>query len=250
LQSCGPTLLFTHSQFDDVKSDISIPSDWQGSWVSDRDTFYVSNDSISIIFFQYKIDSTKLNFENDSSRGRDKIIFMDDWCFMQVYINPDSLENFGGFWVFVANKNSEGNISCWEMEFEHFIKDIELLPIMKYEYVNLKSDGRVKIMEPVCRYIQMPNYSASNKNKAGNRLYTKILKKSIFALDKNPAICNGFYDIEFFKKIALENSPKLVLNKDKTVSFPDKKPTKFIKKLGKTHEKNFNKEYKRIIFSN
>jgi hypothetical protein len=166
-----------------------------------------------------------------------------------VYTKIDNVEGFGGYRVLVANKNNEGNILCWEMGLEQFIKDIKLLPVMKYEYVNLSTDGRLKVMEPVCRYIQMPVYTESKKNNAGNRLYTKILKKSAVASDMYPAICDGSYDIDYFKKIAQENSPRVVLNKDKTVVNPEKKPTKYIKKFRKTGEKNFNKEYKRILFS-
>ena len=244
LSSCyvNSNLLFTHEQFPEIKSNDSIPSDWHGSWDEYDSSFfktYITKYSLKIDGFEYEINSSKLDNTEDSTDGFDKIIFDKDWCFLEIYEKSDSIPFLSGYRIFVANKDKKGNISCWAMNYEYFLKHklINALPALRYDYVNLKSDGSIQKLQLNTTYINLPEEISKYR-------YRKIIRGLVINPDK-PFFCSSFLDTTFFKKVALSTEPDYILKSDKTIVKRSK--YKFEKKLYKTSEKNLKSDLTKKI---
>lgn len=240
LSSCNvnSNLLFTYEQFPEIKSNEFIPSDWHGSWDEYDSSYfnaYITKDSLKIDGFEYKINSSKLDITEDSLDDFDKLIIDKDWCFLEIYEKSDSIPFLSGYRIFVAKKDNKGTISCWALNYEYFLKHqlINILPVLKYENVNLTSDGRIQKLQLNSTYIELPEGISIFR-------YRKILNG--LAIDPGkPLFCSSILDTTFFKKVVLSTEPDYILNSDKTIVKRSK--YRFEKKLYKNSEKNLRSDF-------
>ena len=254
LFSCTTTLLFTNEQFPEVASNTSIPSEWQGMWLSaDSTSSYITQDSLYIGGFYYKIIPSNLNLELDSDSlgeldslaGRDKLIFKNDWCFLEVYNKFDSIPSLNGYRILVGNKDKNGNILCWEMSYEYFLKHmlINKIPAIKHEYINLSSENGIDIKKIALgiTYIEIPQDQDINKY-----LYRKIIRKIAFGNELMPFLCDFNFDFDFFKKVAKSRKPDVILTNKKTVTTRGKNRNekKYEKSSTRNYERNLLKRLK------
>ena len=246
LFSCTTTLLFTNEQFPEVVSNTSIPSEWQGKWLSaDSDPSYITQDSLDIGGFVYKIIPSNLNLEldSDSLAGRDKIIFENDWCFLEVYNKFDSIPSLNGYRILVGNKDKNGNILCWEMSYDYFLKHklISKIPAIKLEYLNLGSENSYNIKEIAkgVTYIEI----TKDINKY---FYKKIVRKIAFGNELVPFLFDFNFDFDFFKKVAKSRKPDVILTNKKTVttSGKNRNEKKYEKSSRRNYERNLLKRLK------
>ena len=116
------------------------------------------------------------------------------------------------------------------MNYEYFLKHqlINTLPALRYDYVNLKSDGSLQKLQLNSTYIELPQEISKYR-------YRKIIAGLAIDPDK-PLFCSSFFDTTFFKKVALSTEPDYILKSDKTIVKRSK--YKFEKKLYKTSGKN------------
>ncbi len=241
--SCKPSLLFKKEQFIGTYSDYSIPEKWHGKWLSvdDNEDSYIAKDSFSINGLNYKIEKSKLNFGIDSTNGRDKLIFKDNWCFLSRYVEIDSMQSLCGFQILIGNIDIQGNIKCWEMSYDYFLKNrlVNEIPTYKLSYSNISKDGIYQKIEPsTIVYATIPE-------KLNKYSYNRLIKKLTLASDVAPFYCNETYDLEFFKNIAMSRTPDLILTKDKKIV--NRKDNKNEIKYKKIADKNFRKKYIKML---
>ncbi len=243
LFSCNTTLLFTNEQFPGVASNTSIPQEWQGMWLSaDSTSSFITQDSLYIGGFFYEIIPSNLNLELDSDSlseldslaGRDKLIFINDWCFLEVYKKFDSIPSLNGYRILVGNKDKNGNILCWEMSYDYFLKHklISKIPAIKHEYLNLSPENsfNIKKMDVGITYIEIPQ--STNKY-----FYRKIIRKITFGIEILPFLCDFNFDFDFFKKVAKSRKPDVILTNKKSVTTRGKNRNE--KKYEKISERNY-----------
>jgi len=190
---CTPSLLFTNEQFVGSFSDASIPEKWHGQWSDEEHNCYIAKDSFSIGGLDYKINHSEMNFGRDSADGNDKLIFRDDWCFLAAYNTiDDSLHDFSGYQVLIANLDKEGNINCWEMSYDYFLKHrlVNRIPTIKFVYTNV-GDGGFQKIEEKCVYAELPK-------ELSNHEYKHLIRNTTLCTSNCPFYCDNSYDFDFF----------------------------------------------------
>lgn len=241
--SCKPSLLFKKEQFIGTYSDNSIPEKWQGNWLSDdeKGNCFISIDSFSIDGLNYKIEKSKLNLGIDTTNGRDKLIFQENWCFISRYVEIDSMQSLCGFQILIGNIDKEDNINCWEMSYDYFLKNrlVNEIPTYKLGYSNISKDGRYQKIEPTnVIYATVPE-------KMNKYSYNRLINKLLLATELAPYYSNETYNFDFFKKIAMLKTPDLILTKNKKVIY--RKDNKNEIKYNKIADKNYKKEYLKML---
>lgn len=244
LLSCTPTLLFTEEQFVGYYSDTCIPQKWFGQWTTEEyyKKNYITKDSFSIGGLEYKLIKSELKLGIDSNKGHDKIIFQDDWCFFTKFNNFDTNKTLSGFQVLVGKIDNQGNINCWEMSYDYFLKNklISKIPIIKYHYSNITTDGIYQKIEPHYVYADIPK-------EISMKTYNKLIKKLSISTEVAPYFCDNSYNFDFFKNIAQSRTPDLILTKDnKEINRLDNKNEKRFKRIG---NRNSNKLYLQMLIS-
>jgi hypothetical protein len=146
----------------------------------------------------------------DSANGRDKLIFENNWCFLALY-KLDSIPDLRGYQVLVGNLDKTGNILCWEMSYDYFLKHrhINGIPAWKFEFKNLNHDGSIKKLERSITYVEIPE--GTNKY-----LYRKVVKQLAINTDK-PYLCGKSFDSNFFRSVAQSRTPDIILTKDRSI---------------------------------
>jgi hypothetical protein len=238
---CTPSLLFTQQQFINVNSDASIPEKWHGKWSDDLngDICYISRDSFSIGGLDYKINKAKMDFGQDSTFGKDKIIFKDDWCYFCRYVELDTT-SLSGYQVLIANIDNNGNIKCWEMSYDYFLKNrlVNTIPTIKFITTNITSDGDYQKIEPRVVYAEIPE--GLNKKE-----YNHLIKNTAIVTKEVPFFCNNAYDPDYFKQIAISRPPDLILTSEKKVV--KRKENKNEIKYEKRANKNLKKKFLKVV---
>ena len=183
---CSPSLLFTEQQFIGVNSDASIPERWHGKWSEevDGEECYIARDSFSIGGLDYKIIQSKMDLGLDLAYGKDKLIFKDDWCYLCRYVELDSTISLSGYQVLVANIDTKGNINCWEMSYDYFLKNqfVNKIPMIKFITTNITEDGSYQKIEPRFVYFEIPNQL--NKHE-----FNRLIKNTSIATNEAPYFC-------------------------------------------------------------
>lgn len=209
---CSPTMLFTKEQFVGFNSDLAIPEKWHGRWSygEEKNKYYISNDTFSIGDLSYKILKPEMKIGDDSTNGKDKLIFKDDWCFLSKHVDLESEWGvWSGYWIFLANFDKNGNINCWEMSYDYFLKNqlIKMIPIVKYRLKNISEKQDYQKIEPNLVYVEIPDeYSKRD---------VKQLIKHAPITTEFPYFNEQSYDFDFFKKIALSRTPDIILTNSK-----------------------------------
>ena len=238
---CTPSLLFTEQQFIGVNSDESIPEKWHGKWSDDENgnTCFIARDSFSIEGLDYKIIKSKMNFGPDSLNGKDKIIFKDDWCYFCRYVELDST-SLSGYQVLIANIDKEGNINCWEMSYDYFLRNqlVNKIPTIKFITTNITSNGIYQKIEPRFVYAEIPE-------ELNKKEFNHLIKHSSIATREAPYFCNKSYDLDFFKNIAISRTPDLILTNTKKIV--KRKENKNEIKYKKISNKNLKKNYIKLV---
>ena len=236
---CSPSLLFTEQQFIGVNSDASIPEKWHGKW---SEKCYIARDSFSIDRLDYKIIQSKMNFGLDSSngKGKDKLIFKDNWCYLCRYVELDSTTSLSGYQVLVANIDTKGNINCWEMSYDYFLKNrfVNKIPIIKFITTNITKDGNYQKIEPRIVYAEIPN-------KLNKHEFNRLIKNTSIATIEAPYFCGESYDFDFYKNIAISRTPDFILTSTKKIV--ERKENKNEIKYKKISEKNLKKKYIKLV---
>lgn len=218
------TLTFTEEQFDGIPSNSNIPADWLGDWGSGEDEpFFIHADSIYIRGFGYKFDPEKLDTldgtveytsdeEVEESNRKDKLIFQDNWCFFEVYY-PDSSELLSGYRLMIAKKETNGDISCWDVSYSYMLKNqhITAIPAVRLTYSTPENPSKIPVLEEVYTLIQLPA-----KDKLSKRHYHKIVRQLTISPDMRPLISKGIFGMDFFKEYASKNKADVVLKANRT----------------------------------
>lgn len=235
------SLVFTEQQFIGYKSDLSIPEKWIGEWSSEDGDLkcYIARDSFSITGIDYKIipsnlDTTEFSEPSEvldssevvnTSEGKDKLIFQDNWCYFSLYKEPLFLP---GYWVFIANFDNKGNINFWEMSYDYFLKNqlVNKIPTIKFiindyskntnkpssdgpeQIANVPAHFYPKQIEEMIVYADVRGLS--------KREFNRLIKNTAISTE-HPFYCEGIYDFEFFKKIAISRPPDLILTNTKNI---------------------------------
>lgn len=244
---CSPSLLFTNEQFVGYFSDASIPEKWHGQWINefneDDQEYYITKDSIYLNGFEYKIIKSNMHFSPDDdnpSSGADKIIFKDDWCFLADYnTQVDSLHDFSGYQVLIANFDKEGNINCWEMSYDYFLKHrlVNRIPTLKFVSTNV-GNGEFQKIETKLVYADLPK-------QLSNHEYKQLIRNTTLCTSNCPFYCDNSYDFDFFKKIASSRTPDLILTASKKVVLRNKNKNE--RKYDKIADRNWKKKYMKIV---
>ena len=239
---CTPSILFTDPQFIGVNSEASIPEKWHGKWSEDLDgqKCYIARDSFSIGGLDYKINRSKMDFGLDSINGKDKLIFQDSWCYLSRYIELDSNKSISGYQILVANIDNKGNIYCWEMSYDYFLKNrlVNEIPTIKFTTTNKTEDGNYKKIEPIIVYAEIPNELKKHE-------FNRLIKNTSIATTEAPYLCGKSYDFDFFKNIANSRTPDLILtNTGKIVNRKENKNEIRYKKIS---ERNILKKYIKLV---
>lgn len=234
---CTPSLLFTDQQFIGVNSEASIPEKWHGKW---GEKCYIARDSFSIGGLDYKIIQSKMNFGLDSANGKDKLIFQDNWCYLCRYVELDTTTLLSGYQVLVASIDNNGNINCWEMSYDYFLKNrlVNKIPTIKFITTNITKDGNYQKIEPIIVYAEIPN--KLNKYK-----FNRLIDNTSITTEEAPYFCEKSYDFDFFKNIAISRTPDLILTSTKKIV--NRKENKNEIKYKKISDKNFKKKYIKLI---
>ncbi len=241
---CSPTLLFTSEQFPGIKSNSEIPERWRGKWnTQDKNqTFYIGKDSFSIDGLDYKIVSSKLNLGLDSANGRDKLIFQENWCYLALYRDYDSLPEMEGYQVLVGQIDQEESINCWEMTYDYFLKNqlVNQVPLNRFDHIHMTGDGHIQNLETNILYVRIPE----NMTK---KSYHKLIKKLAINTDDYPYYCKEVFDFEFYKKVALSRTPDLILTKNGLIIKRGKNKTEI--DFENISKKNKEKLYRKTVLS-
>ena len=254
---CSPSLLFTRQQFIGVNSDASIPEKWHGEWSEEeqfigvnsdtsipeehRKKCYIARNSFSIGGLDYEIIQSKMDFGLDSANGNDKLIFKDNWCYLCRYVESDSSNALlSGYQVLVASIDTKGNINCWEMSYDYFLKNrfVNKIPMIKFITTNITEDGLYQKIEPRFVYAEIPN--ELNKHE-----FNRLIKNTSIATNEAPYFCEESYDFDFFKNIAISRTPDLILTSTKKIV--KRKENKNEIKYKKISEKNLKKKYIKLV---
>ena len=237
---CTPSLLFTNEQFSGVYSDTSIPEKWHGQWSDEEHNCYIAKDSFSIGGLDYIINHSEMNFGRDSADGKDKLIFREDWCFLCRYVEEDSVPSLSGYQVLVANIDVEGNINCWEMSYDYFLRNriVNRIPTIKFSYTNITKEGGYQKIEPRIVYAELPK-------ELSNHEYKHLIRNTTLCTSNCPFYCDNSYDFDFFKKIASSRTPDLILTASKKVVFRNKNKNE--RKYDKIADRNWKKKYMKIV---
>ena len=237
---CTPSLLFTNEQFSGVYSDTSIPEKWHGQWSDEEHNCYIAKDSFSIGGLDYIINHSEMNFGRDSADGKDKLIFREDWCFLCRYVEEDSVPSLSGYQVLVANIDVEGNINCWEMSYDYFLRNriVNRIPTIKFSYTNITKEGGYQKIEPRIVYAELPKELSKHE-------FNRLIKNTSIATGEVPFFCDNSYDIDFFKNIANSRTPDLVLTKSREIM--KRKENQYEKKYKKISAKNTKRKYFKLV---
>jgi hypothetical protein len=239
---CKPSLIFTEQQFVGTNSDASIPEKWHGEWSADEvgGKYYIERDSFSIGGLDYKIIKSKMNFGLDSANGKDKLIFQDNWCCFCRYVEVDSSTSLSGYQVLVASIDNKGNINCWEMSYDYFLKNrlVNKIPTIKFITTNITKDGIYQKIEPRIVYAEIPD-------KCNKYEFNRLIKSTSIATEEAPYFCNGSYDFDFFRNIAISRTPDLILTSTKKAV--KRKENKNEIKYKKISNKNLKKKYIKLV---
>ena len=240
------SLLFTKEQFEGTYSDRQIPQKWHGRWTDGEDNSvdYITQDSFSIGGLNYKIIESKMNFGVDTASGSDKLIFQNDLCFLSRYVELNSTTSeLSGFQILVANIDIEGNINCWEISYDYFLKNGLVNNIPTYQLINknIDSAGIYKKIEPQIVYVSIPD-------KISKSAYSRLIKKVAISVTEGvPYFCDKSYNIDFFKNIAKSREPDIILTKNKNII--KRKKNKNELKFEKISENNLKKKYVKFLIS-
>jgi hypothetical protein len=239
VSGCAPSLLFTEQQFYGVFSDSLIPQKWHGEW---EDNTYITRDSFSIDGLDYKVIKSKMNFGLDSAKDNDKLIFQDNWCYLCRYVELDSSAELFGYQILVANIDNLGNIKCWEMSYDYFLKNrlVSRIPTWKFINTDITNDGYYKKIVPTIVYAEVSSFEGINKFE-----FNRLIKKSAIITNGTPYFCNKTYDFDFFKNVASSRKPDIILTKDKKKI--KRKRNKNEIRYAKIGEKNLTKKYMKHI---
>lgn len=299
LVGCAPSLLFTNEQFPDQKSSENIPENWWGEWnaqIFDSSLFYIKKDSVKISSFKYNIIQSKLNLpesntvtinysDTNSTQaeiGRDKLVFIDDWFYLSVYMEQNKID--AGFRVFVGNLDKSGDIKCWEMGYEYFFKKklINKIPILRLylgdsekenssdstenlltsmnDYYNSRDEKEFDSLLGSIREIALVKEIKSDilyfdVDDIPKRSYRKLLRQatiypgsyaeSFGQITAFPFYSYDVFDTDFFKKVAKNRKPDIVLKTDSSVQF--RKKNNIEKRLEKRFEINQKREYLKLV---
>jgi len=226
LSACeNPSILFKKQQFSGINSEFEIPEKWRGSWKNADgldSSSYISKDSFLIDEFRYKIVDTNMFNENitfseeddwKSEIPKDKIIFQDNWCFLSKYEIVDSAAKCEGYEIFVANIDKKGDIKCWDISYEYFLKHrlINEIPILSFskETTSNKDNTAIQTLQKNILYVPLfPEFKPA--------YYRRLVRNLPFTTDM-PSFCVNSYDINFFKKVTKFQKPTVILMKNKEI---------------------------------
>jgi len=242
LVGCRPSLLFTKQQFSEVYSETLIPTRWQGDWSDNKEgnNYFIGKDTFYLGDLAYRIIPSKMDLGLDSSYGKDKLIFKDDWCFLSRYVQFDSTALISGYQVLVAHIDKKGSINCWEMGYDYFLKNqyVSKIPVINYVETNITHNGSYKKIDPIIVYADIPN-------KLNKKQIKRFVKSIPISTGVAPYFCDGFYEIEFFRNVARSQPPDLILTKTKHVIVNPKK--RLERKYEKISVKNATKAYQKVL---
>ena len=124
---------------------------------------------------------------------------------------PDSSERLCGYRLLMAKKESNGDISCWNVGYSYMLKHqlISAIPAIRQTYS--KSPSKMEEMEEVFTLIQLPEQDKLSRHK-----YRRIIRQLTINPEIRPLISEGIFDIDFFEKYARKNKADVVLKADRT----------------------------------